>query len=391
MLDSWMPPRRRSLGSRSCSGPLLALWASCLWGCPQLLSDDFGTLGGSPDLSEDPPVLDSNGTGGTSGSSGSSGTGGSSGSAGTAGSSSGSGGTGGTPVSVVGAPSVVSVFPNDDASGVAADAVVTVTFSEPMDIGSVQDAYSSTDLPASSVTFTWSAGDTVLQIAPNQPLTLAAGTDPGAVTPRSYSFEISAAAQDPAGDALPRFSSSFTTLRRITQTLLALEDRTLTGNWRSDDIRGNNSCEELESTAYTTCIGDSSNDNAIYRGFVTFDLPAQIQDVTAAQLGMEIHTIRGTPFAALGTLLAERVSFDSINLIAFDSAALGSPINVSTSASEGAQLSVSVLSSVQDDLAVRQRSQFRFRFSDLTDSNLAGDLIETSSNTQTLELTYLTP
>jgi hypothetical protein len=61
-----------------------------------------------------------------------------------------------------------------------------------------------------------------------------------------------------------------TTLRALTQTLVAIQDRSLTGNYRSDDVYGNNSCEEPD-PAFTTCIGDSSNANSAYRGFVTFD------------------------------------------------------------------------------------------------------------------------
>jgi len=269
---------------------------------------------------------------------------------------------------------------------------VTVTFSEPMDTSSVEAAYSSIELPAGSISFTWSNGDTVLEIEPNQPLTLISGSDPAVTPARSYSFVIGTAAVDLEGDALPRFSSSFTTLRQITQTLFAVQDRTLTGNYRSDDVYGNNSCTQDGSE--TTCIGDSSNANSTYRGFVTFDLsglPVQIPELAGARLSMLIHTIRGAPFTALGSLVAERVSFDSISMTAFDSAALGPAIPVTSSATTGTQLSIDVLASVQDDMPGRERSQFRFRFTTLTDSNDAGDLIEWDSPSEKLELTYLTP
>lgn len=150
--------------------------------------------------------------------------------------------------------------------------------------------------------------------------------------------------------------------------------------------------QELDSE--TTCIGDSSNGDSTYRGFVTFDLsglPDQLQELSAAQLSMIIHTIRGTPFTALGTLVAEHVRFDSISLAAFESAALGPAIDVSSSATTGAQLIVDVHSPVQDDLPARGRSQFRFRFTTLTDSNGAGDLIETDWPTEQLAVTYLIP
>jgi len=295
-------------------------------------------------------------------------------------------------VSVPGAPAVVSVSPSNGATGVAADAVVTLTFSEPMNTSAVEAAYGSSELPAGSVSFSWSEGDTVLQVAPNQPLTQAIGRSPATTVAQRYALEIGTAAVDLDGDALPSFSSNFTTLRQISQTLNALQDRSLTGNWRSDDVYGNNSCQELDST--TTCIGDSSNANSTYRGFVTFDLsglPAQIQELSAAQLSMSVDTIRGSPFAVLGSLVAEHVSFASISLDAFEAPALGSVINVSSAATAGTQLSIDVLAAVTDDLPARAHNQFRFRFSTTTNSDDAGDLIEVLWTTETLAVTYLTP
>lgn len=390
MLDSRMPLRRRSIEGRFWSGPLLALSASCLWGCPQLLSDEFSVLRSSPDPSAvDPSILDSGNA-----------TGGSSGAAGSAGATnqppdplntSGTGGAGGTPVPVAGAPSVVSVSPSNGARGVAANAVVTLTFSEPMNTSAVEAAYRSSDLPAGSLSFSWSNADSVLQITPTQPLIHATGTHPDTAVARSYAFEIGATALDRTGEALPRFSSSFSTLREITQTLPALQDRSLTGNWRSDDLYGENSCQ-FDST--TTCIGDSSNENSTYRGFVTFDLsdlPTPIETLSAAQLSMTIDSIRNTPFAGLGSLVADHVTFDSISLDAFGAVSIGSVIQLSSSASAGAQLSASVLSAVQTDLPTRGHSQFRFRFSTTTDADDIGDLIEVLWTTEQLTVTYLTP
>jgi hypothetical protein len=345
-------------------------------GCPQLLSDEFMVLASPDQTGEDPS---GNGTAGSAGSGGSDQA------------AAGSGGSGSL-VTLPGPPSVVSVSPSNGASGVAANAVITLTFSEPMDKGAVEGAYGSSTLPPGSVSFSWSQGDTVLQITPNQPLARATGSSP-TIAPRVYAFELGTGALDLAGEALPRFSSSFTTLRELTQTLVAIQDRSLTGNYRSDDVYGNNSCEEPD-PEFTTCIGDSSNGNSAYRGFITFDLsalPAEAQELSAAQLSMTIHSVRGTPFAALGNLVAEHVSFDSINLDAFNSPALGAAITVGSSAAVDEILSVNLLSPVQEDLPARGRSQFRLRFSTSTDSNNAGDLIETLGPTEKLTLTYLIP
>lgn len=396
MLHSEMLPRRKSLGNGSSLGPLLAVSASCLCGCPQLLSDEFNVLGNSPDANGEGASIPDAGNGTASG--------GTSGAGGTGSTSSDTppdstnesdaGGAGGTPATVPGAPRVMSVSPSDGATGVAADAVVTLTFSEPMNPSTVQTAYSSSDLPASSVNFNWSAGNTVLQIAPHQPLTLATGTDSAATAAKHYAFQIGAGALDQGGESLPPFSAGFSTLRAVTQTLSAVQDRTLTGNWRSDDVYGDNSCTQVGST--TTCVGDSSNDNSTYRGFVTFDLsalPAQTQAVLTAQLGTSVDNMRGSPFADLGSLVVEHVSFDSISLDAFNSAALGSAISLSSSATlgVGAQLGFDVLSPVQGDLPALGRSQFRFRFTAATNSDGSGDLIEVLWTTEKLTLTCLIP
>ena len=208
VLDSGMPLRRRSLEPRFRSGPLLALAASCSLGCPQLLSDEFMVLANPDQNGEDPP--------GSAGSTGASGSAGSAGNGGSGQAAAGSGGTGGSLVSVPGAPSVVSVSPSNGASGVAANAVITLTFSEPMDKSAVEGAYSSSTLPRGSVSFSWSGGDTVLQITPNQPLARATGSSPTTAA-RVYAFELGTAAVDLEGEALPRFSTSFTTLRELTQ------------------------------------------------------------------------------------------------------------------------------------------------------------------------------
>jgi Big-like domain-containing protein len=382
-----MPPRRSSLPRRFSAGPLLVLSSGCLWGCPQLRSDEFIELGVADPTGQGPSDLGDGGGGG--------GTGGSAGGEGTeppAPQNGGAGGVGGAPVAEPGAPSVVSVSPSDGATGVPADAALSVMFSESMNTRAVEAAYGSSELPAGAVTFSWSAADTLLQITPKQPLTLATGSAPTTTVAQRYAFEIGTAAVDLDGEALPRFSTSFSTLREINQTLTALQDRSLTGNYRSDDVYGNNSCQELDST--TTCIGDSSNGNSTYRGFVSFDLsvlPVEAQEISAARLSLAIDTIRGTPFAALGNLVAEHVSFDTIDLEAFQAPALAAPITVSSSAAAGAQLSIDVLAPAASDWSSRGRSQFRYRFVTDTDSNDAGDLIETLSTSEQLAIGYLIP
>jgi hypothetical protein len=285
MLDSCMA-RRGSLAGRF-AGPLLALSALCLWGCPQMLSDDFLVVIGS-DAGLESPAIGGPPTAGAAGA----------GSAGTGSAGTGSAGTG------------------------------------------------------------------------------SAGAGP---------VQNSAGASGAGGSTV--------TLRSVKQTLKPVLDRNLTGNYRSDDAYGDNSCVFADPDG-TICIGDSSNANSSYRGFLTFDLsslPSQAQEVSVAELSLSIDSIRNSPFAVLGTLVAEHVSFSSINLTAFDSAALGSAINVSSSATVNSTLSVDVLPFIQADLPARGRSQIRFRFSVATNSDNVGDLIEVLWSTPELDVTYLIP
>jgi hypothetical protein len=130
----------------------------------------------------------------------------------------GSGGTSGQGADTT-PPSVTSVSPQNETTGVKNDAEISVTFSETMDMASVQAAYTSSDLPAGSVDFSWQTLGTVLVVHPKAPLTYADVTAPTAAA-KHYSFTIGAGAKDVAGNALGvERTFGFTTLRHVTQVL----------------------------------------------------------------------------------------------------------------------------------------------------------------------------
>jgi hypothetical protein len=400
MLDSWMLPRYALLERRLAA--FAALLAAVQLGCPQLLGDEFQVQLGhvTDDLDDAAPGATRDGSERRDAGSGGSG-------AFTdpddvppdpTSTPAGGGGSGAEPLDAAvvlppdpAAAVVVSIVPANAATGVAPDAVITLTFSEPMAPDAVEAAYRSSDLPPGSVSFSWSQNDTVLVITPAQALELGTGANVNTAVPRRYALQLGSGALAADGDSLAPFSASFTTLRQISQTLAAVQDRTLTGNWRSDDVFGTNDCAVTNSVA---CIGDSSNGNSTYRGFLTFELgslPTGALQVSAAQLRLSVDTIVGSPFPTLGTLGVEHVRYESIGLSAFNAAPFGGFIDISTSAGQGDPLSADVSSALAQDLAERERSQFRFRFTTASDQDGTADMVEVLCGTAQLAVTYRLP
>jgi hypothetical protein len=340
-----------------------------LAGCPQLLDDTFETS-----LEPDASAEAGGGGGGEAGSGGTGGGGG-------AGAAFGAGGAGTAPV-------VSSVVPAEGARGILPDADVVITFSAPMDTRSVEAAYVSSQLSATAVSFVWSAGDTVLRVRPNAPLQVNRGVAGATVNPASYVIDIGSAARDKAGLALVPKHLNFTVVRAITEELDAIQDRNLTGNWRTDDTYGTLYCELVDTTI---CIGDGSS---VYKGFVTFplnDLPSDVVSLSAAELSSTVQLIAGDPFGALGTLRLEHVEFNSVGPEALSAPALAAAKPLSTSALGAQRMSTDVLADVRADWGTRERSQFRLFFDTATNSDAVADQVICDWTSAHLTLTYWLP
>jgi hypothetical protein len=269
-----------------------------------------------------------------------------------------------------GAPTVVSVTPDDGAKGVVADAEIRVVFSTAMNAASVEAAWQSTDLPASAVTFVWNDTGNMLEIVPTQPLELAEGTglDPSSVTPRTYAFSIAAGARNIAGTPLAApLSVSFTTLRRMQVELRAIGP--LTRTMRGDGL-------VLGETAVVLPVGDTTG-NLQYKAFASFDLPVLPAGATLAAgvlRGSQNSTV-GTPYL-LGTLDAKHVNTAAIDAAAFGAAPLANIGALSTAATTGVK-SIDVTARLADDLANAaargNRTQYRLEFPTATNSDAAAD------------------
>jgi hypothetical protein len=240
------------------------------------------------------------GKGGTGGSGGTA-SGGAGGTGGSAGSSTdpmgGEGGTETDPERDVTPPTIVSVSPTDDETGVLSDAVIRITFSEPMDRPTAELAYQSADIPASATTRRWNGDDTVLTITPNAELMYQEGEENDlAFDAIRYALELTDTAEDKAGNRLVPEAWSFSTLRRLNQTLVA----------DGDDVRRFNGTANAGCTN-TMDLGDYRTNEPL-AGFVQFDLSELAPGATTfevAQFYGERTDTKGDPRALDGVHLYE--------------------------------------------------------------------------------------
>lgn len=127
---------------------------------------------------------------------------------------------GGTDTVDATAPTVLSVSPSNGTKGVTADTPIVLTFSKPMDKGSVASAVSVTGFVTGDLGLQWNADATTLTISPAGGLKYAAGTSSSGMVARTYTVSVTNAARDAKGTALgAALSSSFATLRRVTWSI----------------------------------------------------------------------------------------------------------------------------------------------------------------------------
>jgi len=298
-------------------------------------------------------------------------------------------------------PTIIEVFPENGATGVDGETPIIITFSEPMNQAATEAAYQSEGIPSTGVSFAWNEDGTELTITPDEPLVYDSGPDPASVQALRYSFFISSSAEDLEGESLGDAAEfSFTVLREIEGIFSAVQDRDLTGNWRSDGTYGgpnaNSNCSK--DTTQNMCVGDAT-DNDGWRGFTTFDLsvlPESMARLTGATLSFQVTSGDGTPFGngnnALGQLMVDRVSFDAIGVPAFTAPTTGvvGPIT-QPGVAVGSVLSLNVLSAVTADAEAGGLAQFRLRFERSTDNRLDADVIRSDWDTHTLAVNYLIP
>jgi hypothetical protein len=291
------------------------------------------------------------------------------------------------------APVIVEVSPVDGGTGITNDVDIIIRFSQPMDREATEAAYQSESIPSGSVTFLWNEGDTELTIVPDAVLEYGAGSEPDLAEARRVSYFISASAADAEGRRLSQpYEFSFSLLRQVSFTLFALQDRDLSGSFRSNDTYGTGQCARGE---INMCVGDArvAGENEQYRGFVSFEpsgLPDGIQALSAT-LSLEITATSGNPFAGLGGLVLEHTSFESIGSEAFFADSLDELGLIAEQGVSGTIVSAEVGEALIADGRERSLTQYRFRFEETTDDDNAADVILSAWDTQRLDVTYLLP
>jgi hypothetical protein len=309
------------------------------------------------------------------------------------------------------APTIVSITPNDGATGVAKDANIVVTFSEAMNQAATQTAFQSADLPAA--VFTWNS-PTELTVNPSTDLTYLVTTTAGTM-PKKYAFSLTNTATDLAGNKLSTTNSSFSTFKEVTTKVSSTD--ALTG-----DVRSSGAVFQFP----TFGPGDSA-DNTGYQSFTSFDLSALPPALTSAtilsaSLKIFAEADSGAPYSNLSvctgtglqkfceTLIVESVGFGTIlnanapNEIPFSavkSFGCGALVIIGTSCNPVAGVNtINALAALKADwdnratLVRGSRSQYKFRFAKGSNGDSTLDypnFTRTGTNGPKLEITYLFP
>lgn len=288
-------------------------------------------------------------------------------------------------------PTVTTFLPANNATGVAADTNVVVTFSEPMNRVKTQAAYTSTDIPSGFVAFSWNDAGTVLTINPANDLAYAEGNGAD-VRARAYALSFLDVAEDLAGNKLAPAPLTFQTLRKLTLKMRRLS---------SLDGWADGGAAVLSADGTNIWIGDTAADVAT-RGFLGYDiapLPGGLISIDRAEAFAYQMTVVGAPYATLGgSIAAEHVTFPTLDAAAFSSAALRTVGVFSADVTPGWK-KADVTSAVREDFMRRDtrggRSQYRLSFATPTNSNGAVDRVELYDSPDAFEpylnVTIITP
>jgi hypothetical protein len=264
------------------------------------------------------------------------------------------------------APTVLGVSPNYGAIGVARNAAITVTFSEPMDKASAQTAFAITAPPGfNSGVFDWNVAGTEMTFNPDTDFSY--GTE--------VNWRISTAAKDQSSNTME--NSATGTFRAIRKTAVTLPyDETVSDmvfNYGEDSV-----------PRFRYYVGDDAGNTHASRTFFGVSLsglPQDLTQITSAQFRLRITGTIGAPFSKLGNLLLESVNYGPTldrTTSDYNTPPLGPGVSVPSSIIGGEGF-FDVLQFVKDDWANRNArsnySEFRLRFEIQNNTDSATDAI----------------
>ena len=306
-------------------------------------------------------------SGGTSGAGGA-GKGGSS-----SGGTSGAGGSGSTSAGAAGAgdttaPTIVSISPTNQATGVKSTAQIKITFSEVMNSSTATQAVQVGGFVASDANTSWDTAGKVLSVTPKAGFAYATGSSPAGTPAAKYTVTVGTGATDLAGNHLASaFSSSFTTLRHITQSIASGTAATYStyGNAVGD---GPQFCPANDPIWVEIWSGIASG--GTYYVFAPFDTTVM---GNASSITLETATFSATQAAAGGAFYsAHQVVLKKVTSQAIDKTVLSASVtdNFGVFASSAvAQPTANVFSTLSADLAANVRQElFRLEPTGTADS-----------------------
>jgi len=283
-------------------------------------------------------------------------------------------------------PTVVSSIPASGETGVFADVIMTIEFSEPMDTASVETAYYSADLPDPAVAMNWNDAGDQLIITPLSELPYGSGVSALDITPQAIALSVTTAATDLAGNELEQdFDLEFTMLNLIREEIGLLGS--MSGSIRADGLAQFGMIR----------AGDAGNPpNARYRGIASFpidDLSPDIAEFVDATLLSTQYETAGSPYTDLGELELHQVAFDSISA-AFETPSEGL-LGVLADSGANGQHALHVTAAVQASYdAGADMTQFAYQFPLATDFDGTADYAEfhaTNEPATLLRVDYLVP
>lgn len=278
------------------------------------------------------------------------------------------------------APNIVSTFPEDEATGVFAEDIIVIEFSEPMDQEATEASYVSLELPATDVGFSWNEDGTQLTITPNEDLEYAAGWVPENVTANHFEYVL-AGAKDLAGNLLENSQVGFDTARLILATAPLI------------DIASGSIQMSSGSTQATIGAGDTS-DGEYYRGYASFELPALPGDRLdiLVQFQTQQSYVDGAPFTNLVTedhgLCLMAAAFSNAEEV--QQYEISAPIaDLSNDPELGARIVdvTEVVESLYENEA--NWAQFIIEFANPTDGAVDGDMVHFDNAQTWLAIGYL--